>query len=91
MKSGNLFILFLAGGIFGGVIVRLFFLDPIQIIGWNIFWKRLFEGRVLNLEYVYESATFLKCATGFLIGGIFSYALGKIVNLKSSKDDTDEN
>ncbi len=60
---------FLLGGIVGVAIVRYLILDPLEIIGWTIFWNALSEGRIMNLDSVFGSATFLKCAGGFIVGG----------------------
>lgn len=65
----------LLGGIVGVVVVRLFFLDELEQLGWRMFWEELGNGRVLDPGTVLRSSSFAKCVAGFLAGGIlFGFA-----------------
>lgn len=68
----SLVIALLIGGIIGILLVRLFFLDPIEEIAWDMFWSGLGNGRMMDLEIVFTSETFAKCAGGFAIAGVAS-------------------
>lgn len=74
MKNLNMLVTlaFLLGGIVGVCVIRAFFLDPIEQMGWTMFWEGLGHGEVMNLGAVVQSATFLKCLTGFLLVGAAS-------------------
>ena len=71
MKYRNVLITvgFLLGGIIGVCLIRAFFLDPIEQMGWTMFWEGLGHGELMNLGAVVQSATFLKCIAGFLLVG----------------------
>lgn len=45
-------IAFLIGAIAGLLIVRAMFLDPLQVMGWNMFWNGLSNGELMNPEVV---------------------------------------
>ncbi|MFH2070552.1 MAG: hypothetical protein ABIJ11_05000 [Elusimicrobiota bacterium] len=70
---------FLLGGILGVVVVRYFFLIPIEVLGWKIFWHFLIEGKIMNLDAVAKSSTFLKCLIGFLVGGVILRIISEII------------
>ncbi len=61
------------------IIVRALFLDPIQEMGWSLFWNGLSEGEVMDLETLFQSKTFLKCVAGAATGGILGLALGNAI------------
>ena len=67
------------GSIIGVLIVRAFFLDPIQILGWNIFWERIADGELMHPDIAFRSNTFFKCVAGFIIGGIVGAYSGTIL------------
>ena len=71
----------LGGGALGILIVRALFLDPLEQLGWTMFWRGLEEGESMNWEAVLQSATFLKCLMGFVLfgvaGGVGVYLKGK--------------
>lgn len=69
MKTNLMVILALAGGVVGVLIVRYYFLNPIQIIGWNLFWSNLSHFNFDLFKFIFKSATFGKCLVGFLVGG----------------------
>jgi hypothetical protein len=68
-KSSRLIIASCIGGILGVLLVRVFFLDGIEEIGWRIFWEGLGNGRMMNFGAVVQSSTFAKCLAGLVIGG----------------------
>lgn len=72
-------IAFLVGAIAGVLIVRAIFLDPLQVMGWNLFWNSLSDGELMNPEVVFKSQTFMKCVVGFAIGGILGAWAGAAV------------
>ena len=65
--------LFVIGGaILGVVIVVELILDPIEQMGWSLFWQGLFNGGSLDINEVLNSTTFWKCLAGLIGGGIIS-------------------
>jgi len=70
----------LIGFITGLLIVRAFFLDPIQVIGWDIFWNNIFGAESdlirMNPEAVWGTKTFFKCAIGSSAGALFGLFAG---------------
>jgi len=56
------------GAIVGVLLVRAFFLDPIEEIGWRMFWAAVGEGRSMDFGMVIKSATFAKCLAGLVLG-----------------------
>jgi hypothetical protein len=84
MKSGvTPGVLFFLGGVLGVLVVRGFFLDHLEELGWRMFWDGVANGRVMDLGRVFGSATFMKCLVGFVVCGGAAYAVGKA---KLSKD-----
>jgi len=73
----------LVGGILGVLLVRGLFLDPIEEIGWRMFWEGLFNGQTMDMGTVVQSATFLKCLAGFVLGGGAGVLLTFAVHRKS--------
>jgi hypothetical protein len=67
-RNSIVFILALIGGILGVIVVRLFFLNPLQIMGWNIFWNNLSHLNFDLFKLIFKSATFGKCVFGFIAG-----------------------
>ncbi|MGH8580557.1 MAG: hypothetical protein ACREVK_10730 [Gammaproteobacteria bacterium] len=72
----------IAGVALGLLVVRGFMLDPVEEIGWRMFWHELFQGNIGTDELgeVFKSATFVKSLVGTLVGG----ALGLVVAVKYS-------
>lgn len=70
MKNKALY--FVIGGIVGVFIVRGFFFDTLEGIGWRLFWEGVKRGEGMNLETILNSATFAKTLAGFLIGGMIA-------------------
>ena len=71
----------LAGAVFGLLIVRGFFLDPVEEVGWRIFWEALFRGHISmrGMKEVVGSATFAKSMLGITVGAVVGYiASGKV-------------
>jgi hypothetical protein len=69
--------LFLIGGVVGVLVVRGFFLDPLEEIAWRIFWESLGRGG-FDLEVVLQSRTFAKSLTGFAVGGLVMASIGML-------------
>ena len=69
MKKNLIIVLALFGGVIGVAIVRFYFLNPLQIIGWNLFWQNLSHLNFDMFKLIFKSATFGKCLVGFLAGG----------------------
>jgi hypothetical protein len=68
-------VLFVLGGVLVGVVViRTFFLDPMELMGWSMFWAGLFEGRIMDPAVVLESTTFWKSIGGAMAGGAMGLA-----------------
>jgi hypothetical protein len=60
---------FAVGGIVGVFLIRVLFLDPFEQMGWTMFWQGFGRGDDMNWGMVLQSATFLKCLTGFTFVG----------------------
>jgi hypothetical protein len=75
----------LIGAVFGLLVVRGFFLDPVEEIGWRIFWDALFRGHISmrGMEEVIGSATFAKSMLGIGAGVVVGYLTS--VGLKVGK------
>ena len=67
----------LIGGILGVLVVRYFILEPIEVMGWNMFWSGISEGAQPNFKQVLKSDTFIKCAIGFAVGGFLGSLSGR--------------
>jgi hypothetical protein len=65
----------LIGAVFGLLVVRGFFLDPAEEIGWRIFWDALFRGHIgmRGLREAAGSATFAKSMLGIGVGAAAGY------------------
>ena len=77
-------IAFLIGSVAGVLIVRILFLDPVQVIGWDMFWNGLSNGEIMSPEVVFHSETFYKCIGGLAVGGILGVLVGNAIQ-KGSK------
>jgi hypothetical protein len=66
------------GAVVGLLVVRGFFLGPIEEIGWRIFWEALFGGHVgmRGIKEVIDSATFAKSMLGIGVGAAVGYMVG---------------
>lgn len=75
----------LIGAAFGLLIVRGFFLDPVEEIGWRIFWEALFRGHISmrGMQEAVGSATFAKSILGVGAGALVGYSASK--NFKVGK------
>jgi hypothetical protein len=71
-------ILAIVGAVIGVLIVRSFFLDPIEEAGWRLFWEAFGGGHIglSDLDQVSESTTFMKSALGAGVGAILEFVLG---------------
>ncbi len=71
----------LIGAVLGLLVVRGFFLDPAEEIGWRIFWDALFRGHIgmRGIREAMNSATFAKSMLGVGVGAFAGYfASGKL-------------
>jgi tetrahydromethanopterin S-methyltransferase subunit C len=85
-KKLSLVIALLIGGMIGVLLVRLFFLDPLEKLGWSMFWSGLGNGRMMDLGIVLKSNTLAKCAGGFAIAGIASAFAAKFALQVTSRN-----
>ena len=62
---------FFAGAFLGLLIVRGFFLDGVEELGFRVFLKVFFEGHMdaNGLGEIVQTATFMKFVAGFILGG----------------------
>ena len=69
----------LIGAVVGLLVVRGFFLDPVEEAGWRIFWDALFRGRIgmRGLREAMGSATFAKSMVGVGVGAVVGYIASK--------------
>lgn len=70
------------GGIVGVLLVRALFLDPIEELGWRMFWGGIGNGRSMDLGMVVQSATFAKCLAGLLLGAGSGFFIASAFNRK---------
>jgi len=61
---------FTFGGLLGVLLVRAFFLDLMEQMGWRMFWEGLGHGESMNWGMVLQSTTFAKSLAGFLLVGV---------------------
>lgn len=80
MNKNLIIILVIIGAIVGVAVVKFFFLNSIQIIGWNLFWKSLSHLNFEMFKLIFKSETFKKCFIGALIGGGAGLITGFIIN-----------
>lgn len=71
------------GGVVGVLLVRAFFLDPIEELGWRMFWEGIGNGRTMDLGMVVRSATFAKCLAGLVLGAGSGLFLTSVLNRRS--------
>ncbi|MGD9995170.1 MAG: hypothetical protein AB7S69_17860 [Salinivirgaceae bacterium] len=79
MKKNKTLLFAIVGAIIGVAVVRMFFLNSIQIMGWKLFWNNLASLNFELFKSAFESATFGKSVLGFLIGGFFGMAGSKML------------
>ena len=75
----------LAGAILGVLIVRGFFLDPVEELGWRMFWEGAARGQTMNLETVLRSSTFAKSLVGFVLGGVSGLGVSALMKKKQDQ------
>jgi hypothetical protein len=68
------------GGIVGVLLVRAFVLDPIEELGWRMFWEGIGNGRSMDFGMVVQSATFAKCLAGLVLGAGAGFFIGSAFN-----------
>lgn len=82
MKTQLAVILALIGGAVGVAIVRFYFLNTFEIIGWNLFWQNLSHLNFDMFRLIFKSAAFGKCLAGFLVGGAIGFVAGMAIGKK---------
>ena len=76
-EEGNVrAIIVLLSGCVGVLLVRYFMLEPLELLGWKMFWGAIGQGNVMNLDMVFNSSTFWKCVAGFVILGVAGFFVG---------------
>ncbi len=80
MNKNLIIFLTIIGAIVGVAVVRLFFLNSMQILGWNLFWENLSKFNFDMFRLISKSETFRKCFFGGLIGGGIGVITGYIIN-----------
>jgi hypothetical protein len=80
MKKNKVWLFALVGAIIGVAMVRLFFLNSIQIMGWKLFWNNLASFDFSMFKNAFESATFGRSVLGFLIGGFLGFLSSKMLS-----------
>ena len=76
------------GAVVGLLVVRGFMLDPIEEMGWRMFWDAFFKGDIGSdgMGTVFKSATFAKSAMGIAVGCVLGFlAATKLASTNSSK------
>jgi hypothetical protein len=68
-------LLIVGGAVIGLMVVRAFMLDPIEEMGWSMFWEAFFNGRMSSQDMgmVLQSATFMKLLIGTFVGGFVGF------------------
>lgn len=77
MKS--IIIFAVIGAVIGVAVVRMFFLNSLEIVGWNLFWEYFTHFRIDMFRLIFKSATFGKFVTGSLIGACAGAVAGHYV------------
>jgi hypothetical protein len=72
------------GSIVGVLLVRAFFLDPIEELGWRMFWAAIGDGRGMDFSMVVKSATFAKCLAGLVLGAGAGFFIASAFNRRLS-------
>ena len=72
----------IGGAVIGLMVVRSFMLDPMEEMGWSMFWEGFFHGKLSSQDMgmVFQSATFMKLLIGTCVGGFvgFIVAVAKV-------------
>lgn len=68
---------FVVCGVMGLLVIRGFFLDELEQLGWYFFWAAVRDGNIntKDMAEVVQTATFAKCSAGFLAGGVVGLIL----------------
>jgi hypothetical protein len=74
------------GGIVGVLLVRASFLDPLEELGWRMFWAAIGDGRSMDFGMVVQSATFAKCLAGLVLGAGGGFFLATAFNRRLSAE-----
>ncbi|MGE4288594.1 MAG: hypothetical protein AB7E36_07895 [Salinivirgaceae bacterium] len=79
MKKNKVLIFALVGAVIGVAVVRMFFLNSLQIMGWKLFWNNLASLNFEMFKNAFESATFGNSVLGFLIGGFLGILSSRLL------------
>jgi hypothetical protein len=79
MKKNKVLLFALLGAIIGVAVVRMFFLNNIQVMGWKLFWNNLASLNFDMFKNAFESATFGRSVLGFLIGGFLGILSSRVL------------
>lgn len=77
------------GMIVGVYLVKLYALDLVEQMGWELFWDSVKEGHLSENDIknvVLKSTTFYKSVAGGVIGGIVGNSMGSLVFGKKQED-----
>jgi predicted DNA repair protein MutK len=76
------------GALAGLLVVRSFMLEPIEEMGWRMFWRTFSEGNIgrVNMEMVFHSSTFGKSVVGVIVGGVVGFFAGKAFRPSKQQD-----
>jgi hypothetical protein len=71
------------GVIVGVLVVKSFWLDPIELMGWEFFWEAVFKGNLSggDMEMILKSTTLYKSLLGFFLGAYIGERIGKGIAL----------
>ncbi len=80
MKLLGKVFLILLGSLVGLLMVRGFFLSPLEELGWLAFWNKIEGGGSLDaVKAAYKSRAFSKAFVGLVIGGAGGYLFALVV------------
>lgn len=80
-------VLIIFGALVGLLVVRGFFLDAAEELGWRLFWEAVFRGHVnvTDLDKVSGSATFTKSMIGLGVGAVAGFLAGRKIKVRKRK------
>ena len=70
------------GMVAGVYLVKLYALDMVEQIGWELFWDSIKEGHLTENDIknvVLKSTTFYKSVAGAVVGGVVGNMMGNLV------------
>lgn len=70
-------------GVIGVILIRYVILNPMEIMGWNMFWSSLLEhpDRITKMDWaiILKATSFWKSVGGFAVFGIGGYIGSKFI------------